>query len=317
MIIVFVWPVTDLIASHDVGLITGPTRAAALQTAREAVRTQMLTLGAGVFAAGALVYTAQNFSLSRSTFRATEKRVLNERFIAITAQLGDSQAAVRLAGVHAMAGLADDWPENRQTCVDVLCAYLRIPYEPDPGEDALESKRLAFGASREVRHTVIGVITRHLQPDAVISWQGLNFDFTSVVFDGGDFRGAQFIGGEVDFVGAQFIGGTVDFGRALFSGDTAVGPGHRRAPPHPDRPHRPGRRGGVQPGRAAAGQRRRRRDGTAVGPGHRRAPPHPDRPHRPGPRGGVQPGRAAAGQRRRRRDGTAVGPGHRRAPAAP
>jgi hypothetical protein len=32
--------------------------------------------------------------------------------------------------VYALAGLADDWPENRQTCVDVLCAYLRMPYEP-------------------------------------------------------------------------------------------------------------------------------------------------------------------------------------------
>ena len=32
-------------------------------------------------------------------------------------------AAVRLAGMYAMAGLADDWKENRQTCVDVLCAY--------------------------------------------------------------------------------------------------------------------------------------------------------------------------------------------------
>ena len=25
-----------------------------------------------------------------------------------------------------MAGLADDWKENQQTCVDVLCAYLRL-----------------------------------------------------------------------------------------------------------------------------------------------------------------------------------------------
>ena len=57
-------------------------------------------------------------------------------------------------------------------------------------------------------------------------------------------------------------------------------------------------RGGVQPGRAAARLRRRRRDGAAVGPGHRRRAGHPDRPHRPGDRGGVQPGRAAAGLRR-------------------
>ena len=49
---------------------------------------------------------------------------------------------------------------------------------------------------------------------------------------------------------------------ASCSGDddgAAVGPGQRRAPPHPDRPHRLRPGCGVQPGRAAAGQRRRRR----------------------------------------------------------
>lgn len=33
-----------------------------------------------------------------------------------------------------MAGQAADRAENRQTCVDVLCAYLRMPYAPDPGD---------------------------------------------------------------------------------------------------------------------------------------------------------------------------------------
>ena len=45
----------------------------------------------------------------------------------------------------------------------------------------------------------------------------------------------------------------------------AVGPGHRRAPAHPHRPHRRGPGRGVQPGRAAARHRQRRRDGAAVG----------------------------------------------------
>ena len=71
-----------------------------------------------------------------------------------------------------MAGLADDWPENRQTCVDVLCGYLRMPYEPDPGEEAPEPERLAFRASREVRHTVIRVITAHLQKDKTLRCPG-------------------------------------------------------------------------------------------------------------------------------------------------
>jgi len=155
------------------------------------------------------------------TLAEQRTRTLNERFATAAGQLGsDKPSAVRLAGVYAMAGLADDWEENRQTCVDVLCAYLRMPYEPDPGQDASEPERLAFRASREVRHTVIRVITAHLKDDATMSWQGLNFDFTGAVFDGGDFSGAKFSGGTVYFIGAEFSGGTVYFIGAVFSGGT-------------------------------------------------------------------------------------------------
>jgi hypothetical protein len=116
-----------------------------------------------------------------------------------------------------MAGLADDWPEDRQTCVDVLCGYLRLPYHPDP-------KRPDFRASREVRRTAIRVITAHLKADAAVPWHRLNFDFTRVVFDGGNFSGARFSGDEVSFRGAKFSGGPrnsgdeVDFSDAEFSG---------------------------------------------------------------------------------------------------
>ena len=109
-----------------------------------------------------------------------------------------------------MAGLADDWPENRQTCVDILCAYLRLPYEPDPGDEP-PAERAAYRANREVRHTIIRLIAAHLRDDAAVSWQGLNFDFTGVVFDGGDFTDARFSGGIVDFNDAMFSGGAVDF----------------------------------------------------------------------------------------------------------
>ena len=75
---------------------------------------------------------AQSDQLDR-TLAEQRTRTLNERFATAAEQLGSDKPAVRLAGVYAMAGLADDWEENRQTCVDVLCAYLRMPYEPDPG----------------------------------------------------------------------------------------------------------------------------------------------------------------------------------------
>jgi uncharacterized protein YjbI with pentapeptide repeats len=166
------------------------------------------------------------------TLAEQRERTLNERFATAADRLGsDKPAAVRLAGVYAMAGLADDWAENRQACVDVLCAYLRMPYSPDPGEDAPEGYRLAFLADREVRHTVIRVIAVHLRREALTDWSELHLDFTGVRFDGGDFTSCQFAGkvsfnrarfsaGTVDFTGANFSRGTVTFDRAEFSGGT-------------------------------------------------------------------------------------------------
>jgi hypothetical protein len=175
-----------------------------------------LTL-AGTLAAQYAGRRATSRELNR-TFTEQRTRTLNERFATAAEQLGNDKPAVRLAGVYAMAGLADDWEESRQTCVDVLCAYLQLPYEPDPGEDAPEPQRLAFQASQKIRHTVIRVITAHLREDAATSWRGLHFDFTGVVFDGGDFSGARFSSGTVSFSRARFSSGEVSFYRAEFSG---------------------------------------------------------------------------------------------------
>jgi hypothetical protein len=90
------------------------------------------------------------------TLAEQRTRALNERFSTAAEQLGnDKPPPLQLAGVYAMAALADDWEENRQTCIDVLCAYLRMPYAPDPGDEAPEQERLTFRANREVRHTII------------------------------------------------------------------------------------------------------------------------------------------------------------------
>jgi hypothetical protein len=153
------------------------------------------------------------------TLAQQRDRTLNERFATAADRLGsDKPPAVRLAGVHAMAGLADDWSENRQTCIDILCAYLRLPYAPDPDEDADPGERATYRAHREVRYTVIRLIRDHLREGAPVSWEGLNLDFTGVVFDGGDFTGAVFSGGKVHFSSAVFSGGRVNFSDAVFSG---------------------------------------------------------------------------------------------------
>jgi uncharacterized protein YjbI with pentapeptide repeats len=112
------WPLTDVIAAHDVGLITGPLRAARLQTAREAVRTQLLTLGAGVFALGALVYTARNFSLSR-------EGQVTDRYTRAIEQLGSYTIDVTIGGIYALERIAHDSPRDHPTVMEVLAACIR------------------------------------------------------------------------------------------------------------------------------------------------------------------------------------------------
>lgn len=187
-------------------------------------RALALTIGAAVALAVAYrrqkVREQENDRAKRAEQRENTK-LFNERFGAASAQLGHDKAAVRMAGVYALAGLADDWAEQRQTCIDVLCAYLRLPYDPQSHREG----------EKEVRHTILRIVRDHLRdPGALNTWCGRDFDFTGAVFDGGrldgakftggtvSFHGAEFTGGRVDFVGAEFIGGEVDFSDAKFSG---------------------------------------------------------------------------------------------------
>jgi uncharacterized protein YjbI with pentapeptide repeats len=179
--------------------------------------------GAGALVALVVAYRRQRVDEDGALREAT--RLHTERFTTAVSQLGNDSAAVRLGGVHTLAGLADDAPTRdlRQTCIDVLCAYLRLPYtaETDLQEDDATARH-AYLSLREVRHTVIRLIRDHLRlkPEHAHSWQGHDFDLTNVAFDGGDLSAAEFSGGTVDFIGAVFSSGTVSFNRAWFADGT-------------------------------------------------------------------------------------------------
>ncbi len=221
---------------------------------------------AGIGGVIALTVAYRKQRLGEAAERRADTTAFTDRFGKASELMGSERAAVRLAGVYAMAALADDWHEQRQTCINVLCAYLRMPYDPPGGlgrgRPRERPHRLGLRKSgrprhetcspvrrdedpreeRQVRRTVLAVITAHLRPGAANSWQGCGFDFTGATFDGGEFVGivvprgtalifndAEFVGGELnfrrarfsggilDFEGAEFSGGTVDFGRAEFS----------------------------------------------------------------------------------------------------
>ncbi|MCC9175847.1 pentapeptide repeat-containing protein [Arthrobacter sp. zg-Y179] len=185
-------------------------------------RSTITTVGIfGVGGAALLAYrrqhtTERQHSLDERKQGAEDKADLRARYTTAAEQLGHEKPAVRLAGVYAMAALADDWhsaeeDEQRRICIDVLCAYLRMEYVPEPEG--------AKTGEKEVRQTVIKVIANHLlDPSNTMSWCDISLDFTGAVFDGGDFSGAKFTGGDVNFTAAAFIGGSVAFDAAEFSG---------------------------------------------------------------------------------------------------
>ncbi|MEU8900248.1 pentapeptide repeat-containing protein [Nocardia sp. NPDC048505] len=159
-------------------------------------------------------------------------------------QLGDEDPAVRIAGAYAVAVIADECStlRRRQQCIDVLCGYLRLPYEPGDGANHLVSRAESLQEpgsrvervyhirrdEREVRRTIVRVIAEHLRrasPDgpsrryADVSWSQCDFDFTGAVFDDADFQGVEFGGRWTLFAGARFVGDLrTDFERARFTG---------------------------------------------------------------------------------------------------
>ena len=126
-------PLADWLARHDVG----PAKPALLQTARDAARGRLLTLVAGLFAAGALVFTALNFTLSRRTFELTEQGQVTDRFTKAIEQLGSDKLDVRIGGIYALERIARDSAEDHPTVMEVLTAFIREhSREPWPPSDA-------------------------------------------------------------------------------------------------------------------------------------------------------------------------------------
>ncbi|WP_086800954.1 pentapeptide repeat-containing protein [Streptomyces caniscabiei] len=192
--------------------------------------------GSGALVALVVAYRRQRVDEAGAHREAT--LLHTERFSQAVDKLGSDSPAVRLGGVHALAGLADDAPDDslRQTCIDVLCAYLQLPFTPDPGTDPThQEEHHRYLAFRKVRHTILRLIGDHYRRPCGThrSWQGCDLDLTGVTIDGDmdfggavfsdgrvSFGGAVFSDGTVNFDGATFIGGRVYFGHAMFSGGT-------------------------------------------------------------------------------------------------
>jgi uncharacterized protein YjbI with pentapeptide repeats len=162
-------------------------------------------------------------------------------------QLGHSQAPVRLGALYSLESLAQDKPERRQTIVDVLCAYLRMPYSPPAQPDTAAE----LGASPQpstllpsihdpaqelqVRQTAQRLLATHLRhppdtsgedaqrrrpsPDETF-WPHISLDLTGAIL-------VEFSLQEASVVRATFskttFAGRAQFDRVTFTGDARFG----------------------------------------------------------------------------------------------
>ncbi|MGY1946294.1 pentapeptide repeat-containing protein [Nocardia asiatica] len=174
--------------------------------------------------------------------RDLEQSRFVERFGAAAAQLGATDVAVRIAGVYAMAGVADEADGlRRQQCIDVLCGYLRLPYDAEHGASGrtklvVKAPRVERGRvrgeieehveyrqnDREVRATIVRVIADHLRIGVEYSWSTSDFDFRTAYLEDVDFSDADFSG--VVRFSKTTVNGNASFDRATFRGN-ALFPG--------------------------------------------------------------------------------------------
>ncbi len=181
--------------------------------------------------------------VARATEYDAAERRLSELYLKAVEQLGSPEAAVRHGGLYALERVAQSNPEQRQTVVNVICAYLRSPYTPPPetsGSHPLgvrrpllrsatairsaptpsrDGGREALLMEREVRLTAQGILHLHLHPgpdsehplpgfwhDIDLELTGatlINFSLHGCVVATATFDGATFTG-DAWFRGATF-----------------------------------------------------------------------------------------------------------------
>ena len=182
-------PAGDWLAHHDGGPAKGPLP----RTARDTARGRVLTLGAGLLATGALLFTARRFVLSRDG-------QVTDRYTKALEQLGCEKLDVRIGGIHALERVARDSPRDHPAVMEMLAAFIRERSHeqwppPHPGGQARE---------RSVRpdvHAAITVVGRRLTERDIGPVDLARADLTGADLGGARLTGANLDG--VDLTGAD------------------------------------------------------------------------------------------------------------------
>jgi Pentapeptide repeats (8 copies) len=227
--LVLLVPTAHWLAHHDIGSARGPL----LQAARVAAQGQLLTLGAGLSAAGALLAVA-DFTLSQRTLKLTEQGQVTRRHTEAIEQLGSDKLDVRIGGIYALERVARDSARHHPAVMEVLTAFVREhshkPWPP-PDSGGREPERWPR-PDVQAALTVVGRrdAQRDIQPMdltgtdlARADLHGANFtradlgraDLTGANLHGSDLTGANL--GRADLTGADLTRANLSRARLFFA----------------------------------------------------------------------------------------------------
>jgi uncharacterized protein YjbI with pentapeptide repeats len=173
------------------------------ESAVEAFRGLLIQVGAGTLAAGALVFTARNFLLTREGH-------ITDRYTKAIDQLGSDRLSVRLGAIYALERIMIDSQRDHPTVVEVLAAFVReharnatLVHEVDPsGRDSRAPEQKAAPASAlatdvQAALTVIGRRPQGREERGCLNLRGAvlaNADLTRANLTGVDLTHADLAG---------------------------------------------------------------------------------------------------------------------------
>jgi hypothetical protein len=157
------------------------------------------------------------------------ERAADERFARAVDLLGSDADQVRVGAMHALAGLARDQPRYTQTVLDVLCSYLRRPFDHyryaeirhDTDRTWDRPDQQAADREQQVRRTAQQVITDLLPEAGAPDAPRYNLDLHAATLDYFDI--ADRVVGELrarqtNLYGANSLGRARVHGPAWFTG---------------------------------------------------------------------------------------------------
>ncbi|MQM28166.1 hypothetical protein [Glycomyces albidus] len=191
----------------------------------ELIKVSLLVTG-GIGGVVALVVTYRRQQLGEREERREDTRLMHDRFREASAQLGEEAEMSQTAGIIALASLADDWPEQRQMCVDLLCAFIQKPLHtstsPSEGDVSPTSTDadLESSSSYRLQKFAISEIRKRLDPlaGAIENWTGLRYEFSISHIDKLNLSHTNLTDSQLIFRNSSARESVIDFSHCKISG---------------------------------------------------------------------------------------------------